>query len=299
MASVLLTDDSVIDLHMHTTASDGRCEPADLVRRAFERGIRTLSVTDHDTRAAEPVARAAAESLGMTFVAGIEITAVDREKDVHVLAYGLPREAPDLDVAIARQRRSRGERAREIGARLERLGAPIDVDALLAGADPTKAIARPQIAQCLVDAGHVASIAEAFDRFLGEQSPAYVPNRGISPEAVIELVSQAGGVCSLAHPGQLKHQDLIERLAGAGLPCLEVFHSSHDAAAEAHYLELAHRFGLGITGGSDYHGEGARRAEFFGVTHLPVAHYRALENRLAAARERAHSGAGLPASARI
>ena len=261
----------MIDLHAHTTASDGRSTPRELVDRARAVGITTLAVTDHDTMAAVPEAAALAASAGLGFVPGIEITSVSRGKDAHVLGYFLSPDAPGLSQLITDQRRRRVERAREIGRRLEQMGAAIDVDALLAtaGERSGKAIARPQIAQALIAAGHVATVAEAFDRFLGETCAAYVPHTGASPTEVVRLIVAGGGIASLAHPGHLKQDDVIPELVDAGMAALEVYHSSHDEAATAHYLQIARRHSLAVTGGSDYHGEGVRRAEFFGVVHLP------------------------------
>jgi predicted metal-dependent phosphoesterase TrpH len=158
------------------------------------------------------------------------------------------------------------------------LGAPIDVAALVetASAPGGKALARPQIAQALITAGHVATVPEAFEKYLSEESPAYVPHRGASPAEVVSLVVAGGGIASLAHPGYRPQDDIIAGLVEAGMQAIEVFHSSHDAAAEAHYLAIAKQHGLLPTGGSDYHGEGARRAEFFGVTNLPQEHFDAL-----------------------
>ena len=268
----------MIDLHMHTTASDGRCSPPELVTRAWEAGIRTMSVTDHDTMAAIGPASEAAARLGMTVIPGIEITSVHAGKDVHVLAYFLPEDAAGLRGMLAGQRQQRIDRAIEIADRLARLGAPIDVGALVdaASGHGGKSLARPQIAQALISAGHVSSVAEAFDRYLGEDSPAYVPHSGASPADVVRLVIAGGGVPSLAHPGYRPKDEIIPDLVEAGLPAIEVYHSSHDATAQAHYLAIARRYALVPTGGSDYHGEGTRRAEFFGVIDLPAEHLEAL-----------------------
>jgi predicted metal-dependent phosphoesterase TrpH len=276
----------VIDLHAHTTASDGRSTPRELVERARAVGITTIAVTDHDTMAAVPETAALAESAGLGFVPGIEITSVSRGKDAHVLGYFLSADAPGLSELITDQRRRRVERAREIGRRLEQMGAPIDVDALLASAGDRsgKAIARPQIAQALIAAGHVATVAEAFDRFLGENCAAYVPHTGASPAEVVKLIAAGGGIASLAHPGHLKQDDVIPELVEAGMAALEVYHSSHDEAATAHYLQIARRHALAVTGGSDYHGEGVRRAEFFGVVNLPEQEFLGFLKR--AGRER-------------
>lgn len=263
---------------MHTTSSDGRCTPEELVLRAWNAGIRTMSVTDHDTMAGVAPATRAASPLGMTVVPGIEITSVYRGKDVHVLAYFLSESAPGLQEMLTRQRRQRVERAQEIADRLDGLGVPIDVPALIetASAPGGKALARPQIAQALIAAGHVATVAEAFDRYLGEDSPAYVPHRGASPSDVVALVVAGGGVASLAHPGYRPQDEIIPELVETGLQAIEVFHSSHDKAAEQHYLNIATQHRLLATGGSDYHGEGVRRAEFFGVVNLPQEHFDAL-----------------------
>ena len=280
---------------MHTTASDGRCTPEELVRRAYDAGIRTMSVTDHDTMAGVRPAKQAAETLGMTVVPGIEITSVRRGKDVHVLAYFLSESAPGLQDLLSGQRKQRVDRAMEIANRLARLGVPIDVQPFIesASAPGGKAIARPQIAQALIAAGHVASVAEAFDKYLGEDSPAYVPHSGASPTEVVALVTAGGGVASLAHPGYRPQDEIIPGLIDAGLEAIEVFHSSHDAEAEARYLDIATRHRLLVTGGSDYHGEGTRRAEFFGVTQLPASYFDAL---VAHGTRRREQMAGAPAT---
>jgi predicted metal-dependent phosphoesterase TrpH len=262
---------------MHTTASDGRCTPEELVDRAAGVGIRVMSVTDHDTLAAFPAAAAAAERHGITVLPGIEITSIHSGKDVHVLAYFVSEETPGVRDLLTNQRRLRLERALEIADRLARLGAPIDADALVAAATAPggKSLARPQIAQALIAAGHVATIPEAFDRYLSEDSPAYVPHRGASPAEVVEIVTRGGAVASLAHPGYRQRDEIIPEMIDAGLAAIEAYHSSHDDALQAHYVAMAAERGLAVTGGSDYHGEGVRRAEFFGVTNLPRHHFEA------------------------
>lgn len=285
----------MIDLHLHTTASDGRCAPGELVERAAAAGITTLAVTDHDTMAAHRESSAAATAAGISFVPGIEITSVFRGKDVHVLAYFLDPDTPGLQELITDQRRRRIERAREICAALARLGAPVPVDDLLTAetARSGKAIARPTIAQALVNAGHVGSIAEAFDRYLGESCGAYVPHTGASPAEVVSLVVAGGGIASLAHPGQLQRDEVVPELVEAGLGAIEAYHSSHDERTTAHYLALANRWSLVVTGGSDYHGEGTRRAEWFGVTRLPEVEYaRFLERAGRAGAETTRPAAG-------
>ena len=277
----------MIDLHMHTTASDGRCSPEELVRLAKAVGITTMAVGDHDTMAAVPAAGSAAVAAGIEFVPGIEITSVSGGKDVHVLGYFLDPGTPGLSELIDDQRRRRLARAQEIGDRLARLGAAIDVEELMAtvACHNGKAIARPQIAQALVKAGHVATVAEAFDRYLGESCGAYVPHTGAAPEEVVRLVLAGGGIASLAHPGYTNQDDIIPRLVEAGLGAIEAYHSSHESEMTAHYLALAKSFGLAVTGGSDYHGEGTRRSEFFGRTQLPEEDYLRFLERAGRTRE--------------
>lgn len=281
----------MIDLHLHSTASDGRCTPDDLVERAHARGIHTISLTDHDTMAGVPQAAAAAARLGMRFIPGIEITSVHGGRDVHVLAYFLPDLTEPLAALLAQQRRNRLERAQIIADRLAEAGAPIDVTALLesAAAPGGKSLARPQIAQALVAAGHVTSVAEAFERFLGEDAPAYVPHRGASPAEVIDLVHRGGGLASLAHPGYTRKDEMLPELLPAGLTAIEAYHSSHDEPTTARYLAMAHQHGLAVTGGSDFHGEGTRRAEFFGVVHLPELHFTDFTARRERAPQRAQN----------
>ncbi len=266
----------MIDLHTHTTASDGHLAPAALARRAHEAGITVLGVTDHDTTAGIAAAALAAADHGLAVVPGIEITAVHEGRDVHVLAYFIDPASPSLAGFLAAQRADRARRGREIAERLAALGCPIDTGPIAARADAGEVVARPLIAAALVDAGHVASVAEAFDRLIGEGRPAYVPRRGATPAEVIAVVARAGGIASLAHPGLLGRDDLVPALAAAGLGAIEVYHCDHDAEDEARYRDLAERLDLGVTGGSDFHGDDAHRHAALGSVALPEADYRRL-----------------------
>jgi predicted metal-dependent phosphoesterase TrpH len=269
----------LIDLHTHTTASDGRLAPAALARQAHLAGITVLGVTDHDTTEGVPAVAAAAVAYGLAVVPGIEITAVHEGRDVHVLGYFVDPASPALADFLAAQRADRVRRALDIAGRLAALGCPIDTAPLVARGDADGVVARPLIAAALVEAGHVATIAEAFDRLIGEGQPAYVPRRGAAPADVVAIVARAGGVASLAHPGLLGRDDLIPALAAAGLPAIEVYHSDHDEEAQARYRGLAGRFGLAVTGGSDFHGDDAHRHAALGSVALPEADYRRLRAR--------------------
>ena len=271
----------MIDLHTHTTASDGALAPPALVERAHRLGIRTLSVTDHDTVAGIPAAAAEAAARGMEFLPGIEITAVHERRDVHMLAYFLDPAPVGLAAFLARQRLDRSRRAREMAARLATLGAPIDMEDLIAGAEADgKAVARPSVARALLDAGHVTSLQQAFDRWLADGRPAYVPRTGLSPVEVVRLVKRSGGVAGLAHPGLLRRDDLIPELVEAGLGAIEVYHSDHDGGARSRYLRLAGQHGLAVSGGSDYHGDDHPRARCFGRVGLPRERFGPLFQRV-------------------
>lgn len=270
----------MIDLHLHTTASDGRSTPADLVREAAAAGLTTIAVTDHDTTAAIADVAAAAQGAGLDVVPGIEITAVDRGRDVHILAYFLRADSIELDAFLQRQRADRRRRLFEMIDALDRAGAPVDragLDARLAG-ERHRSLGRPLLAQALVQAGYVATIAEAFDRYLGEGRPAYVARQGASPCEVVRLVTHAGGLASLAHPGKLRRDEIIPDLVDAGLPAIEVHHPDHDDVDVGRYRQLAAAYGLLVTGGSDYHGPGSGRTAGLGRVTLGRADF----DRLAA-----------------
>lgn len=271
----------VIDLHLHTTASDGANEPAALVDLAWRAGIRTMSVTDHDTIAGIPAAAAQAAESGIVFVPGIEITAVLGERDIHMLGYYVNADSAPLNVFLQSQRADRIRRVNAMMDRLAALGKPIDRDAVLADGETGngRAIGRPMVAKALVQAGHVADIRQAFDEWIGDGRAAYVPRRGATPSDVITIVSQAGGITSLAHPGLLRRDDLIPRLVDAGLAALEAYHSDHDARTTGHYLGLAGRYGLAVSGGSDYHSEEGHRKGALGHVGLPPEHFEKLSAR--------------------
>jgi predicted metal-dependent phosphoesterase TrpH len=269
----------VIDLHLHTTASDGLCDPAVLVDLAWRAGIKTMSVTDHDTVAAHWEVESAAKASGIAFVPGIEITAVHEGRDVHVLGYFIDRHDVSLNTFLETQRADRVRRVAAIVDRLADLGKPLNRSELLAARARGKSLGRPLIAKALVKAGHVADTRQAFDQWIGEGRPAFIPRTGPSPADVIEIISRAGGVSSLAHPGLLKRDDLIPAMIEAGLTAIEAFHSEHDAAATGHYLALADRHGILVSGGSDYHGETERRRAAFGTVGLPPDRFEKLKAR--------------------
>lgn len=272
------------DLHTHTTASDGRLSPPGLVEKAALRGLAALSITDHDTIAAYPTARLAAERYGIELIPGVELSAPIEGHDVHLLGYGFDLAHAGLRAHLARYRTQRLERAEEMVARLGALGAPVALDRVLTLAGGG-AVGRPHVARALLEAGHVETVQDAFVRFLGDGGPAAVPKGTASPEELIALVHDAGGVCVLAHPGAWITPDVFARLLAAGLDGVEVIHPAHDEVLVEYWRIVARRHGLIETGGSDYHGFREDEEERFGAYTVPAA---ALERlRRAEGRRRA------------
>lgn len=230
-----------------------------------------MAVTDHDTVAGLAEARAAAVDRGLTFINGIEITAVEEERDVHVLGYFFDPENRLLAEFLTAQREDRVRRVKEMAERLSALGAPIDADPLLQlGLTSGRSVGRPHVAMALVAAGHVRTRDEAFDRYLDRSAPAFVPRRGTPVVQVVRVIRAAGGIASLAHPALSAVDHLIPAFAATGLTALEARHSDHSHATELRYRNLAQAYGLLVSGGSDFHGDdGHHGCELGTVTLSP------------------------------
>ena len=271
----------MIDLHTHTTASDGRCSPAELVARAAAAGVTVLSGTDHDTVEACEAAGRACAAAGIGFVSGIEITAVRDDVDVHVLGYFLDSRSPGLLVFLAEQRQRRIDRVARMIARLDQLGVRLDAEAILRPAidQPGTSIGRPAIARALVAAGYVSDTNEAFALWLSRGRPGFVAREGAPIEQVISQIHGAGGVASLAHPGLLRRDEWIAGLASSGLDAVEAYHTRHDETLTDHYRSMAQRLELGVSGGSDYHADESHGAAHPGSVSLPADAFDQLRER--------------------
>jgi predicted metal-dependent phosphoesterase TrpH len=283
----------VIDLHLHTNASDGLLSPDALVDRLAEAGIHTFSVTDHDTVAGLARAEAAAARHGLRFVPGIEITAVEDGLDVHMLGYGFDSTSSMLEEFLKAQRAERLMRAYRIIERLRELGIPLDADQVIGATLPSsgKAIGRPVIARALVAKGHADSVSDAFNRFLGSGKPAFMPRTGAPAAEVVDIIARAGGVASMAHPGVTKRDALIPHLVSRGLAAIEVWHSDHDDETTMRYLAQAEALGLHMTGGSDFHGDLPDRNARLGAIGIPQAAFERFLGVLRDARARVIPGA--------
>lgn len=243
------------DLHTHTKASDGTCEPAENVRLAKEAGLAALAITDHDTVAGIPEAMEAARALGVEIIPGVEVSSVGKGQDIHVLGYFVPYEDPAFEERLFRLRETRHERNQLLIARLQELGIDISLEKVYRRKQGTdKNIGRPHIAEELMEMGVVSTIAEAFDKYLGKGGAAYVNPPRITPQEAITLIKEAGGVAVLAHPGLYDDDELVQELIVFGLDGIEVNHPDNDEVQKMRYSKWAAQYGIVVTGGSDFHG---------------------------------------------
>jgi len=263
-----------IDLHAHTTFSDGLLTPEELVGHALARRLSALAITDHDSLGALPRARRALDTT-LELVPGIEISTALDGLDLHLLGYYVDADDAALRARLERFREERRERALAIVERLKTLGAPVDGEQVLASAGPG-VVGRPHIADALVRAGHVDSLDAAFRLYLGARGEAFVPRPAFRPVDAIALIHQAGGVSVLAHPGANLPVSVVELLVRQGLRGIEVWHPQHGATAVRHYRALAAKLGLLETGGSDFHG--ASRSADLGEIAVPFSVLAALKD---------------------
>jgi len=240
------------DLHSHSTASDGKLTPAEVVVLAASRGIRLLALTDHDTTHGYNEARAQAYDSNIRVIAGVEINTDSALGEVHLLGYFPDPEKPALQAVLSKIRTERLNRAEKIVAKLNTLGVPIAMGQVLAQASH-QGIGRPHVARALVAGGWVASVPGAFESYLGSGKPAYVPRYAFAPEEAIRLIRSAGGVAALAHPVRSGSEGHIPALVEMGLNAVEAYYYDHTADDVARLREAAQRYGLLCTGGSDFH----------------------------------------------
>ncbi len=255
----------MIDLHTHTTASDGTCSPAQLIEAAGAAGLRVLAITDHDTLAGSDEAAPYSAAAGVSLISGIEISVKlvasgsSKQKTVHLLGYfGNGGPSDDFRHWVKTVQDYRKERNVRLIASLRSKGIDIQIEEVEAiGRSMT---ARPHFARIMVEKGYVKTIQEAFDEYLDEAGKAFVFHETIPVEEGIQRVVDGGGVPSLAHPVRIgrdavREEELVRRLRDEGLGAVEVFHSDHTPEDVDRLLALARRYGLAATGGSDFHGD--------------------------------------------
>lgn len=260
---------SSVDLHTHSTASDGTISPAELVALASRRGLRYLALTDHDTTAGVDAAVAAGHRFGVTVIPGVELGTDVPAGELHMLGYFIDHHDPKLQPTLKQFRDERQHRARRMVEQLTRIGIPVSLDEVRREAGQG-AIGRAHIARVLVRHGYASSVDDAFDRYLARGRPGYVPRPRLTPVAAVALVRQAGGAAVLAHPYTVADlESELVALSAAGLAGLEVYYASYTPRQREALLELARRFSLIPTGGSDFHGPGEREGRELGSAMVP------------------------------
>ena len=267
-----------VDLHTHTTASDGNLTPAQLVNRAARLTLKVIAITDHDTTAGIAEAVAAGQTLGVEVIPGVEINTDVPRAEVHVLGYFVDPNHAELTEQLARIREGRVGRARKMAEVLAGMGAPVKFERILEIAGEG-AVGRPHVAQALVEAGFAHGYQDAFERYIGRNSPAYVERIKFTPAEACALIRRAGGIPVLAHPvsydrygaisGAFDLDQMLPELIAAGLGGIEVYYPRYDAITVERLLGLARRYGLVVTGGTDFHGIRPNEPDL-GGTYVPM-----------------------------
>ena len=273
-----------IDLHTHTVFSDGTFRPAETVALALERGLTAISISDHDSTEGLPEAFEAADGTGLEIVPGVEFSTVHDGRGIHMLAYWMDVEDGEFQAELTRLRDDRYRRGERMVEKLIELGYPVSFERVSEIAEG-KNIVRPHIAQALVEAGVIPTIEDAFTpELIKDGGRAYVEKHALDPVDALHLIKRAGGIGVIAHPGLHREglgvpDQLIERLAEAGLDGIEAAHSDHTPEAEARYRSMAQRLGVVATGSSDCHGTRYDPVRLGSVTTDPESFARLKDRR--------------------
>lgn len=253
ISQVSLSSESRADLHTHTTHSDGALSPYDLIQRAYGAGLAVLSITDHDNVGALDEAIEWGGSLGIEVITGLELSVSLGEKDVHILAYFIDHRNQDLLDYLTFFRRERLKRAERIVQKLNKLNVPLELEAVLEQAG-VGSVGRPHIANALLDGGYTGSYHEAFEKYIGTGGPAFEKKYQLKPADAFRLITSAGGLSFLAHPGKYFSELDLAQLIKNGLDGIEVIHPAHDDKLKNYYRGLVNQYFLLESGGSDFHG---------------------------------------------
>jgi predicted metal-dependent phosphoesterase TrpH len=274
----------MIDLHTHTTASDGLLSPAALLEKAAEKGLGVIGITDHDTAQGVRQALAGPRPAGVEIIAGIEVSSYVADCELHVLGYFLDPRAPSLLAYETERAAARTERLERIVAQLRAAGIDVSVEEVLAEPGGDGAPGRPHVARVLIRKGYAKSMGECFQRILGKGGPGYVPYAKPDAGEAAELIRAAGGVPVIAHAALDRLDPHLDALVERGMAGIEVWHPDHDQAARERYAAFARARGLLMTGGSDFHGEGRKDGGALGATGCPPAELERLREAAARAR---------------
>lgn len=246
------------DLHIHSSFSDGTETPTQIVQKSKAAGLEIISITDHDTIAGIPEAFAAAQGTGVEVIPAVELSTELDKSELHIIGYFIDQKNGELLSLLKKRQNGRRERIYKIFNLLKNIGIEIDPKEAfdLAGHESA---GRPHVARVLIKNGIAANIKDAFRNYLTPGKPAYVPHFVLHPKEAIETIKKSGGCSVLAHPAVSNRDDLIPELIGYGLCGIEVYYTSHREEQIKHYIQVAKKYGLHITGGSDYHGENSGR----------------------------------------
>lgn len=253
-----------VDLHIHSTASDGKFSPSQIVSLAKEKGLEIIALTDHDTFKGYFEARQAGKEQGITVIPGAEITSLYNGRECHVLAYDFDVEDPGFRYLVRHHKISRIKRAKWIIKQLRSKGLEIDIDEVKAEARNAN-VGRPHIAAVLIEKGYVAGFREAFMRYLGDQVLGNIKSEYCDYKEVLQVIRKAGGASVLAHPGLVYTEEDIQHFIKAGLDGIEYMHPSHNYELQKHYEQFTEQHQLLATGGSDFHGNSNQQLQNFGI----------------------------------
>jgi predicted metal-dependent phosphoesterase TrpH len=264
------------DLHLHTHFSDGTYGPEELAALAEQHGLKAVALTDHDTMEGCARAAVACQTRGIEFIPASELTAELDDVELHLIGYFLDPANERLHKELARFQQVRQQRIHEMAARLRQVGVPLQAETVFRLAN-CAAPGRPHVARALVQQRLCGSVDEAFERFLKKGKPAWVPKFKMSALQAIELVHQAGGLAVMAHPGLNRTDDIIPILVKAGVDGIECFHTKHSTAMTEHYLQIAEKYKLLVTGGSDCHGI-SKGKPLIGTMRIPYVYVERLKD---------------------
>ncbi|MBM4167202.1 MAG: PHP domain-containing protein [Ignavibacteria bacterium] len=267
------------DLHLHTTYSDGTLSPFELLTKAKEIGLNTISITDHDTVGALDEAIAIGTAMGIEVISGVEFSSIVEDREFHILGYFFDYKNIELLSYLDYFRSERLKRAEKIVNILHSLKIPLDFDAVVNKVHGDS-IGRPHIALALLEGGFVRSYQDAFNKYLGARCPAYIEKQSVPPQELFAMITRAGGLSFVAHPGKFLNDSLLQTLIQSGVDGIEVIHPSHSHGVIQFYRSVINEFFLLESGGSDFHGGERKDDAAFGKYTIPLAKVDTMRNRL-------------------
>lgn len=273
-----MTGDDYIDLHLHTTASDGSFSPRQVVEEANNLGFKAIAITDHDTVDGLAVGRKAAETYGIELVPGVELNTDYQETEVHVLGYYINEQQSEFAATLEELKAARRRRIKKMVAKLDQLGIELSWSKILSRAGDS-ALGRAHVAELLIEKGYAANWEAAFEEYIGRSAPGYVVREKLTPKQAIAVVKKAGGIPIIAHPGLIGDDSLLPQLIEWGAAGLEVYHSDHSAEDVARYRKFVKNNNLLMTGGSDCHGPDRKQGVLLGQIKAPYYLLEKLKSR--------------------